>query len=126
MDEIKNKQPDNVENTNYGVKYTFNTSIKGLNGKYEQANVIVVVQNDSGNITWKIVTLYPGKRKKIKMNELDNVILIKDFKNLKAGTKGAIVLKYNEKDFEVEFFDNKLNTIGVYTINVSYLKLDND
>ena len=62
----------------------------------------------------------------IKMNELDNVILIKDFKDLKTGTKGAIVLKYNEKDFEVEFFDNKLNTIGVYTINVSYLKLDND
>lgn len=60
------------------------------------------------------------------MNELDNVILIKDFKDLKIGTKGAIVLKYNEKDFEVEFFDNELNTIGVYTINISYLKLDNE
>lgn len=64
LDEIKNKQPDNVENTNYGVKYTFNTSIKGLNGKYEQANVIVVVQNDSGKVTWRIVTLYPGKKGK--------------------------------------------------------------
>ncbi len=28
--------------------------------------------------------------------ELDNVILIKKFKNLKAGTKGAIVLKYGD------------------------------
>jgi hypothetical protein len=64
LEGIKNKQPDNVENTNYGVKYTFNTSIKGLDGKYEQANVIVVVQNDNGKVTWRIVTLYPGKKEK--------------------------------------------------------------
>lgn len=59
------------------------------------------------------------------MEELDNVVLTKDFKDLKEGTIGTIVLKYNEYDFEVEFFDNELNTIGVYTINISYLKLDN-
>ena len=64
LEGIKNKQPDNVENTNYGVKYTFNTSIKGLDGKYEQANVIIVVQNDNGKVTWRIVTLYPGKKEK--------------------------------------------------------------
>ena len=39
------------------------------------------------------------------MNELDCVKLIKPFKELKVGTKGCIVLKYTENDFEVEFFD---------------------
>ena len=60
------------------------------------------------------------------MEELDNVVLTKDYKDLKAGTIGTIVLKYSEQDYEVEFFDNKLNTIGVYTINISYLKIDNN
>ena len=41
------------------------------------------------------------------MNELDCVKLIKPFKELKVGTKGCIVLKYTENDFEVEFFDEK-------------------
>ena len=39
------------------------------------------------------------------MNELDCVKLIKPFKELKVGTKGSIVVKYTENDFEVEFFD---------------------
>ena len=39
------------------------------------------------------------------MNELYCVKLIKHFKKLKAGTKGCIVVKYTENDFEVEFFD---------------------
>lgn len=55
------------------------------------------------------------------MEELDSVILIKDFENLQKGTKGVIVLKYNEHDYEVEFFDLNGDTIGVYTINISYL-----
>lgn len=58
------------------------------------------------------------------MNELDNVILTKDYKNLKNGTSGTIVLKYNEENFEVEFFDEYMNTIEVYTISINYLKLD--
>lgn len=55
------------------------------------------------------------------MKELDCVILTRDFKDIRAGTEGTIVLKYNEQDYEVEFFDNESNTIGVYTINISYL-----
>ena len=38
------------------------------------------------------------------MNELDCVKLIKPYKDLKVGTRGCIVLKYTENDFEVEFF----------------------
>ncbi len=56
------------------------------------------------------------------MEELDLVVLTEDFKDLKKGTKGTIVLKYTDTDFEVEFFDNEKNTISVYTISSEYLK----
>lgn len=56
------------------------------------------------------------------MNELDCVKLIKDFESIKTGTKGTIVHKYNNEDFEVEFFDENGDTIDVVTINQSYLE----
>lgn len=56
------------------------------------------------------------------MEELDLVKLKQDYKDLRKGTLGTIVLKYNDKDYEVEFFDKSKNTIGVYTINISYLE----
>ena len=55
------------------------------------------------------------------MNELGCVKLIKPFKELKVVTKGCIVLKYTENDFEVEFFDENNETIDVYTISKEYL-----
>ena len=55
------------------------------------------------------------------MNELDCVKLIKPFKELKVGTKGCIVLKYTENDFEVEFFNENDETIYIYTISRDYL-----
>ena len=55
------------------------------------------------------------------MEEYDLVILNKDFEDLKKGTKGTIVLKYNDENYEVEFFDKNMDTIDVYTINISYL-----
>ena len=55
------------------------------------------------------------------MEECDLVILNKDYENLKKGTKGTIVLKYNDENYEVEFFDKNMDTIDVYTINISYL-----
>lgn len=55
------------------------------------------------------------------MNELDCVKLIKPFKELKVGTKGCIVLKYTENDFEVEFFNENDETIDIYTISRDYL-----
>lgn len=53
----------------------------------------------------------------------DCVILIKPFENLKVGMKGAIVEKYNDHDFEVEFFDDNGETIDVYTISADYLEV---
>lgn len=57
------------------------------------------------------------------MKELDTVILIKEFQNLHKGTVGCIVLKYDENNFEVEFFDENGDTIDVYTITGEYLTL---
>jgi len=58
------------------------------------------------------------------MNEYDNVVLTKDFEDLKVGTKGTIVLKYDNYNFEVEFFSNDGETIGVYTITDDFIALD--
>ncbi len=55
------------------------------------------------------------------MNEYDSAVLNKDFEDLKAGVRGAIVLKCDESNFEVEFFDDKHDTIGVYAISAEYL-----
>ena len=49
------------------------------------------------------------------MKELDVVKLIKEFKGLPIGTKGAIVLEYDGTNYEVEFFDSNGDTIGVFT-----------
>lgn len=57
------------------------------------------------------------------MNELDCVRLTDDFEDLTAGVEGTIVHKYNDNDFEVEFFDASKETIGVYTISKDYLEL---
>ena len=47
----------------------------------------------------------------------------KDYKNLPAGTEGAIVLEYDGKAFEVEFFDDDGDTIDVLTVPVECLEL---
>lgn len=57
------------------------------------------------------------------MNELDCVRLTKAFEDLVPGTEGTIVHKYNDNDFEVEFFDTSKETIGVYTIGKGCLEL---
>ncbi len=57
------------------------------------------------------------------MELFDCVKLIKPFEGLKIGTKGAIVEKYDESNFEVEFFDDKDETIGVYTISSDFLEV---
>lgn len=48
------------------------------------------------------------------MRELDVVKLNKEFKGLKAGTEGTIVLEYDGNYFEVEFFDDSNDTIGAF------------
>lgn len=61
---IHGKVPNKVEVTTFGTKYNFNTKLKGNNGKYYSANVTIVVQNDNGKTTWRIITLTPGKKDK--------------------------------------------------------------
>ena len=57
------------------------------------------------------------------MKELDVVKLIEDFKNLPAGTEGTIVLEYDGRAFEVEFFDEDGDTIDVLTVPADFLAL---
>ena len=57
------------------------------------------------------------------MKELDVVRLKRDFSDLTAGTTGTIVLEYDGKCFEVEFFDENGDTIDVITTPVEFLEL---
>lgn len=57
------------------------------------------------------------------MKELDVVKLLKSFNGIQAGTVGTIVLKYDDKNYEVEFFDDDGDTIDVLTIHADLLEL---
>ena len=57
------------------------------------------------------------------MKELDCVKLTKPFNGLPLGTKGVVVLKYNDEDVEVEFFDDNDQTIDVYTVPTDCLEV---
>ena len=57
------------------------------------------------------------------MKELDCVELTQPFEGLPAGTKGTVVLVYPGPHAEVEFFDGKGETVGVFTVPTSLLKV---
>ena len=57
------------------------------------------------------------------MKELDVVRLITEFEGLPSGTKGTTVCEYDEKVFEVEFFDNNGDTIDVFTTPAEVIEL---
>lgn len=57
------------------------------------------------------------------MNELDCVKLVKPFRDLPPGTKGVVVLKYNDEDVEVGFFDGNDQTIDVYIVPTDCLEV---
>ena len=57
------------------------------------------------------------------MKELDVVRLKSVFSDLPTGTTGTIVLDYDGKCFEVEFFDENGDTIDVVTTPVEFLEL---
>ncbi len=48
--------------------------------------------------------------------------LIRNFEDLPSGTEGTIVFVYDGSNFEIEFFDNNGDTIGIYTIEKKYLE----
>ena len=57
------------------------------------------------------------------MKELDVVRLKSVFSDLTTGTTRTIVLGYDGKCFEVEFFDENGDTIDVVTTPVEFLEL---
>lgn len=56
---ILGKTPTNTENTQYGIKHIYHTTLVGKNGQNVSAKVVVVIQKDHGQITYKIITVYP-------------------------------------------------------------------
>ena len=61
---INGTKPVSTEKTPYGIKAEFHTTIKGKDGTFHDAKVVVIVQNDNGKTTWRLITLYPGKKDK--------------------------------------------------------------
>ena len=57
------------------------------------------------------------------MKEFDVVMLTADYEEIPAGTLGTIVQKYTDHLFEVEYFDNKNDTISVETTPIIVLDL---
>lgn len=59
---ILNKKPAKVENTSYGIKYTYKIKFVGKNNKEITANVVCIFQKDSGQTKYRLITVYPDKR----------------------------------------------------------------
>lgn len=57
------------------------------------------------------------------MKELDVVKLTVEYKGIKRGTTGTIVLMYDDKNCEVEFFNKFGDTIDVVTTPLKNLEL---
>lgn len=60
---IQGKTPYKTTTSEYGVKHVYNTELISKSGSKVKANVVVVIQKDSGRTTYKIVTVYPGKKR---------------------------------------------------------------
>ncbi len=59
---IVGKIPIKTEERKFGTKHTYHTKLIGKSGKLVSANVVVVIQKDSGKMKYKIVTLYSDKK----------------------------------------------------------------
>ena len=68
-------------------------------------------------------TIEKRRELKTKMKELDLVRLKENYKEIKKGETGTIVLLYDDKNCEVEFFDNEGDTIDVVTTPLKKLEL---
>lgn len=62
VDSIKGKTPVKTTTTEYGTKHTYETTLVGKNGQSVKANVVVVIQKDNSHTTYRIITVYPGKK----------------------------------------------------------------
>ena len=67
-EEIKNaiagKVPSSIEITKYGIKHNYKTKLAAKDGSKHVANVTIVIQNDNGKITWRVITITPDKKDK--------------------------------------------------------------
>lgn len=59
---IEGLKPIEIKDTPFGLRYLYDARLPGRNGKSVSAKVVVVLQRDNGKTTWKIITLYPGKK----------------------------------------------------------------
>ncbi len=57
------------------------------------------------------------------MNELELVVLIKEYKSLPIGTKGRIIHKYSNDLYMVEFYNKYGIVASLYTVTLDYLEL---
>jgi len=56
------KIPNKIVKTDYGIKYNFDVTLEGKDGNLHSANVTIVVQNDDGKKTWRLITLIPREK----------------------------------------------------------------
>lgn len=61
---IDGKIPDSIENTQYGIKHNYKVKLTAKDGSSHIANVTIVVQNDNGKTTWRLITITPDKKNK--------------------------------------------------------------
>lgn len=61
---IDGRLPDSVENTKYGIKHNYKVKLTAKDGSTYMANVTIVVQNDNGKATWRLITITPDKKDK--------------------------------------------------------------
>lgn len=61
---IADKIPYKVRKTEFGIVCEFHEKIKGVNGKYEYANIIASIQKDNWKDKYRIITAYPDKKEK--------------------------------------------------------------
>ncbi len=62
IDSIKNKIAIKIVKTEYGEVREFHEKIKSISGKYEYANIVIVVQKDNGKTSYRFITAYPDKK----------------------------------------------------------------
>ena len=61
---IDSRLPDRIENTKYGIKHNYRMKLTVKDGSTHSANVTIVVQNDNGKTTWRLIIITPDKKNK--------------------------------------------------------------
>ena len=118
---VLNKKTVKIENTSYGIKNTYKIKLVGKITKKLLLMLFVFSKKiqEKQNIGLLQFIQIRGDL----MKELDVVRLKKDYRKISKGTKGTIVLIYDDKNCEVEFFDKDGDTIDVVMTPLNKLEL---